>query len=172
MIDAKKIRQLELAFQRILVMPISRGSFRQMQNAVLFCVDGNRDKATTLLEAIFKGDQTQSDPALKSFIEKYTIPVGVARDVAERGEFLSLITSDIIGHPELALFGNRIRKIDGNELEFITDVESTIHLVQHFASRLQEMNKLDRGKQSIQEFKADLKQLREHIDQLIGTLTE
>lgn len=178
MIDEKKIQQLDVAFQRILVLPMSRGSFRQMQNAILFCVDGDREKATHLLEAILRGDmqpasgQPPLDPAMKKFIERYSISVGVARDIAERGEFLSLITSDIIGHPKLALFGNRIRRIDGKEFDFLSDVEATIHLMQHFSTRLLEMERIDKAKGVLAGLKEDLVHLKVNLEQLIALATD
>lgn len=177
MIDVKKIQQLDFAFQRILTLPVSKSSFRQMQNAILFCVEGDRDAATKLLEAFLHGDQegqngSAKDPALQNLIERYALPLSVAREVSERGDFLSIVTSDVINHPEMPLFGNRIRRIDGQEFEFITNAESAVQLLHHFSSRLQEMESLEKERKVLKGLKKELVALKGRIDQLIQNSTE
>lgn len=177
MIDAKKIQQLDVAFQRILTLPVSKSSFRQMQNAVLFCFDGDRDAASKLLEAILMGKPNQNggsapEPALQKLIERYSLPMSVAREVAERGDFLSIVTSDIINHPEMPIFGNRIRRVDGQEFDFITNAETAIQLLHHFSARLLEMEKLEKSREVLKGFKKELISLKSRIDQLIQSAPE
>ncbi len=179
MIDAKKIEQLDFAFQRILTLPVTRSSFRQMQNAVLFCVDGDRNKATQLLDALlgFEPENAQvknnrQDPAFQKLIERYALPLSVAQEVSERGEFLSIVTSDVINHPEMPLFGNRIRRIDGQEFDFITNAESAIQLLHHFSSRLQEMERLEKSRNVLKGLKNELISLKMRIDQLIQNASD
>lgn len=177
MIDAKKLQQLDLAFQRILTLPVSKSSFRQMQNAILFCLEGDREAASKLLETLLTGKSenqngSKSEPALHKLIERYSLPIGVAREVSERGDFLSIVTSDIISHPEMPLFGNRIRRVDGQEFDFITNAESAIQLLHHFSARLQEMEKLEKSREVLKGFKKELTALKTRIDQLIQNSTE
>lgn len=171
MIDAKKLQQLDQAFQRILTLPLSKSSFRQMQNAVLFCFEGDREEASKFLEAILTGKAPQNgsapDPHLQKLIDRYSLPMSVAREVAERGDFLSIVTSDIISHPEMPIFGNRIRRVDGKEFDFITNSETAIQLLHHFSSRLLEMEKLEKSRDVLKGFKKDLVALKNRIDQLI-----
>lgn len=169
MIDAKKIQQLDVAFQRILTLPVSKSTFRQMQNAVLFCFDGDRELASKVIEAILTGKQKDSpaDSELQMLIERFALPMNVAREVAERGDFLSIVTSDIINHPEMPIFGNTIRCVDGREFNFITNAETAIQLLHHFSARLFEMDKLEKSRDVLKGFKKELVSLKARIDQLI-----
>jgi hypothetical protein len=179
MIDEKKMQQLSMAFQRILTLPLSKSSFRQMQNAILFCLEGNRDAATRLLEALLKGSQENPtgakptmDPNTQKLIDRFSLQIGVAREVSERGDFLSIVTSDIINHPEMPLFGNRIRRVDGEEFDFITNAESTIQLLHHFSSRLQEMEKVEQSREVLKGAKKELISLKNRVEQLIQNASE
>ncbi len=170
MLDAKKIKQMDIAFKRILILPMTRSTFRQMQNVVFQTVEGNREEASTLLDALLtnnnKKGQTPDTP-LQEFLDTYAIPVSVAREVAERGEFVSLVTSDIINHPQMPIFGNRIRRIDGKEFDFITDAESCLQLLQHFSIRLQEMDKAEKSRQVLKGLKSELLSLKNRVNELL-----
>lgn len=179
MIDPKKAQQLDFAFQRILTLPVSRSSFRQIQNAILFCLDGDREAASQLLDAFLgveleneQAKKKSKEPAMQKLIERYALPIGVAREVSERGDFLSLMTSDVINHPEMPLFGNRIRRIDGQEFDFITNAESAIQLLHHFSSRLQEMDRLEKPREVLKGLKNELISLKSRVDQLIQNASE
>lgn len=170
MIDAKKLKQMDLAFQRILILPVTRSTFRQMQNVIFQTVEGSREEAGTLLEALLtnqkKAGQTPDTP-LQEFLDRYSVPVSVAREVAERGEFVSLVTSDIINHPQMPIFGNRIRRVDGKEFDFISDAESCLQLMQHFSTRLQEMDKAEKTKNVLKGLKSELQTLKKRVEELI-----
>ncbi len=177
MIDEKKMQQLDTAFQRILTLPLSKSSFRQMQNAILFCLEGDREAATKLLDALLKvQNQIASKPGedanLQKLVDRFSLQISVAREVSERGDFLSIVTSDVINHPEMPLFGNRIRRVDGQEFDFITNAESAIQLLHHFASRLQEMEKLEKSRDVLKGAKKELISLKNRIDQLILNSSE
>lgn len=176
MIDAKKIKQMDIAFQRILILPMTRSSFRQMQNVIFQTVGGNRDEATAVLEALLsngnkKNSETPDSP-LQDFIDRYSVSVGVAREVAERGEFVSLVTSDIINHPQMPIFGNRVRRVDGKEFDFITDPESCVQLLQHFSVRLQEMDKAEKSRHVLKGLKSELSTLKSRVEQLIASSSD
>lgn len=172
MMDAKKIKQMDLAFQRILILPMTRSTFRQMQNVIFQTVEGSREEANTLLEALLsnqnKGAHAPDSP-LQEFLDRYSLPITVAREVAERGEFVSLVTSDIISHPQMPIFGNRIRRIDGKEFDFITDAESCLQLLQHFSIRLLEMDKAEKSRKVLKDLKSDLATLKKRVDDLIAS---
>jgi hypothetical protein len=179
MIDEKKMQQLDMAFQRILTLPLSKSSFRQMQNAILFCLDGDREASTQLLDALLKVPQESKnaskpgqDANLQKLVDRFSLQISVAREVSERGDFLSIVTSDIINHPEMPLFGNRIRRVDGQEFDFITNAESAIQLLHHFSSRLQEMEKLEKSREVLKGAKKELISLKNRIDQLIQNSSE
>jgi transcription elongation factor len=156
-------------------MSIMRSTFREIQNAILSSVDGNKDNANQLFEALLVGEvkdgvvQNKSKDALKNVIERFTIPIRLAKEVYERGDFVNIITSDLLSQqPDRFVFVNRIRRVDGEEFQFITDPESTIHLLQHFLSRIQDLERSPEAKKTITEHKKDLVALKAKIDQLIG----
>jgi len=170
MIDPKKIKQMDIAFQRILILPMTRSTFRQMQNVIFQTLEGNREEAGTMLEALMTNANKKgpnADTPLQEFLDRYSIPVGVAREVAERGEFISLVTSDIINHPQMPIFGNRIRRVDGKEFDFITDAESCLQLLQHFSIRLLEMDKAEKARNVLKGLKSELSSLKNRVEELL-----
>lgn len=169
----KKIVELEKSFKRILTMPMSKSTFRQLQNAIYAAGDRNLDEANGLIEALLTGNvkddikKNVSKDVLDGFFENYAVAVSVARDVAEKGEFVSLITSDIIPHPSLAILSSRIRLVDGAEFQFLTDPESTLQFARHFLARLQEFAQIESGKNALSHHKEELKTIRKSLDDLI-----
>lgn len=178
MIDAKKIELLNLDLQRVCALPMAKSSLRQMQNAVLFVAEGDKELATRILDSLMSGESKLMEKECTArndfevLVKRFSVPFTVAREVAERGEFIGMVTSDIINHPQVPMFGNRIRKIDGEEFEFLTDVSSTVQLLNHFCFRLDEMDKLDKAKNVLQGMKKELVQLRDQIDRLINSAKE
>lgn len=178
MIDAQKIQHLENEFQKILSLPIAKSSFRQMQNAILFVTQGDKDLAARLLESlmtdkiVLKDGDLSSGLSIENFKKQYLIPFNVAREVAERGEFISIVTSDIINHPEMPIFGNRIRKVGGEEFEFLTDTLSTLQLLQHFSFRLEELEKVEKSKNVLKGLKQTLNELKNRFDHLASKATD
>jgi len=173
MLDDKKIQQLDFEFQRICALPIARSSLRQMQNAILFAVEGDKDAATRVLDSLLANEnkllpkECSATGPFEAFMKRFSISLNVARDVAERGEFIGMVTSDIINHPQVPMLGNTIRKISGEECQFLTDVPSTVQLLSHFSFRLEEMDKLDKSKNVLQGTKRELTQLRDQINKLL-----
>lgn len=169
----KKIDELDKSFRRILTMPMSKSTFRQLQNAIFAASDKNLDEANALIEALLTGNlkkdilKNVSKNELDQFFENYAIALSVARDVAEKGEFVSLITSDIIPHPSLAILSSRIRLVDGEEFQFLTDPESTMQFARHFLSRLQEFAQIEAGKNVLSHHKDELRALRNALDEMV-----
>lgn len=173
MIDDKKIHQLEKAFERVFAFNISRSTFRQVQNVIFAITEGNREMATIILEGLINGEikpeaasQVKGDQ-FKKFIQTYAVRVQVAKDVLERGEFINLVTSDILQNPQAIVFANRIRRIDGDELQFITDTESTLQLVSHFISRIQELHRAEPARNILNGHQKDLDAIKTRIEELL-----
>ncbi len=168
----KKIEELDKSFKRILTMPMSKSTFRQLQNAIYASADKNIESANGLIESLLTGEvkkeitKNVTPKVLTAFFEDHAISISVARDVAEKGEFVSLITSDIIPHPSLAILASRIRRVDGEEYQFLTDPESTLQFARHFLSRLQEFSQIESGKNILNQHKEELKALRNTLDTL------
>lgn len=169
----KKVEDLEKSFKRILTMPMSKSTFRQLQNAIFASAERNIESANDLIESLLTGNvksditKNVSKANLDKFFVDYAVPLSVARDVAEKGEFVSLITSDIIPHPSLAILSSRIRLVDGEEFQFLTDPESTLQFARHFLSRLQEFAQIESGKNVLSHHKDELKDIRKTLDELI-----
>jgi hypothetical protein len=175
MLDEKKVQQLDFDFQRICALAVARSTLRQMQNAVLFAVDGDKDAATRILDSLVAGEskllpkECAAQEGFDAFVKKFSVTLNVAREVAERGEFIGMVTSDIINHPQVPMLGNTIRKISGEECQFLTDVPSTVQLLNHFSFRLEEMDKLEKSKNVLQGMKKELMRLRDQVDRLISS---
>lgn len=174
MVDEKKISLLNSAFKRIFAMPITRSTFREVQNVIVTACEQDRDSSNAIFEALLRGE-AKADPkkgsnnntGLKNLVDEFSIQIRLSKDVFDRGEFVNLITSDMIKNAEFSLFLNRIRRIDGEEFQFITDPESTVHLLRHFVTRMQELSSSDKEGKIISSFKKDLEEVRNNISALI-----
>lgn len=173
MLNEEAIEELTKNLQRIFALPMSRSTYRELQNIVLTSLGGNKDNANLFFEALLTGEikkdivKNNQMNVLKKCIEQFSIPARVAKDVFERGEFVSLLTSDILLQGNRPIFLNRIRRIDGEELQFVTDIDSTMHMVQHFVNRLQEVQRDENLKPIIGNFNAQLRALQASIEELL-----
>ena len=172
MLKKKHIEQLFAQFQRIFALKIGRTTYREIQSAVLVSVEGDRDLANKLLEAVATGDfkdsivDKEASGPLRNMINGYCIPVRLSRDVYEHGDFIQVITSDIASG-ERTLFVNRIRRIDGEELQFVTDGDSTLQILQHFVGRMEEIANADGNSKEIEGYRKELTTVRDRINQLL-----
>lgn len=173
-VNEKELSQLTKNLQRIFSMNIMRSTFREVQNAILSATEGNKETANTLFETLLLGEvkdgviAPKSKDSLKLIIDKYSIPIRLSKEVYERGDFVNIITSDLLTQANRVVFLNRIRRVDGEEFQFITDPESTFNLLQHFLARVQDLNKSEDSKKIIASHKKDLQELKSKIEQLIG----
>lgn len=175
MLDEKKFLQLEKAFERVFAFNVTRSTFRQLQNVIFAIADGDKNIATAVLEALLlgevklEGNKALNNQTFKKIVENYSVLTQVAKDVLERGEFINLVTSDILQNPQAIVFANRIRRIDGEELQFITDAESTLQLVNHFLNRIHEVDKAEPARKVIEGIRTDLDAIRDKIDDLLAS---
>lgn len=139
--DIQKLYTLLKTLQRVFAMPITKSTFRDVQNAILTAVEGDTEKAQTLLEDLVN-ERVDADPEMKRALSHFGYLILVSKDVYERGDFLGLVTSDTISREDQVFFSNRIRRVDGTELNFVTDIDSTVQLMNHLLVRLSELKKL------------------------------
>ena len=125
-----------------------------------------------MFEILFTG-QIKSDVTnekqreiFEEVIKNFTIPARLAKEVAERGEFINIITSDLVSSEEHFALLNRIRRVDGEEFLFMSDPQNTVHLVSHFVGRLYELVKNPKVKDELDPFKKELSLLGERLKQL------
>lgn len=171
-ISEKEITLLEKNLQRIFCMTIKRTTFHEVQNVVFSCANGDKPLAQRIFETLVNGEMTLGPvpktvkESMEGIIARYSIPIRLSKQVYEKGDFISAITSDLLKQPEGTLFNNRIRRVDGEEFQFISDADSTIHLLYHFLGRLRDVEKEDNG-EFIKKHQLALADIREKIDQLI-----
>lgn len=173
MISKESIEQFQGNMQRIFALKIGRTTYREIQNAVLAAANGDRDNANALFEALLRGesksDKVEKDAhkTLQNIIDHFCIPSRLARDIYERGDFIQVITSDLVKQAENPLFVNRIRRVDGDELQFVSDVESTMHILNHFVGRLHELHASEgKEREVLKDYKKQIDSLTEGLQQL------
>ena len=172
LIDEQSLSNIEVALRRIFAMKITRSTFRELQNIIITAAGGNKDTANDLFEALVTGQKKEKvfgkkfGDKVDSIVHEFSIPIRLAKEIHERGEFVSIITSDTLGQQDRVAFLNRIRRIDGDEFLFITDPESTLHLLQHFVGRVVELSKTDKGKEVLKPLAQSVEALKQQVGQI------
>jgi hypothetical protein len=173
MLEESNITDLKAALKRIFALPITRSTLREIQNTILISCLKEKESSRELFESLITGEL--KDPSsickkkesLKKLIDEFTVPVRVAKDVFERGEFLSLASSDFITQKDRIAFLNRIRRVDGEEMQFLADTKGMINLLLHFLERLQELKKTEMGEEILNNAKQDLDAGKKLIENLL-----
>ncbi len=172
MMDHEKINNIRNAMKRIFCLPINRSTYREIHNAFFNIFGGNVENANALMETLLSrnpnNEKARNFPKdkLNDLIEEFSMPLWVAKDVFEKGDFINLITSDMLPSPQQPVFAHRIKRIDGQEFQFITDTESTLHLFKHFLTRIQELQKHPNGKKVVSELKPEFEKLKQELNAL------
>lgn len=172
-IDDRMVQTLNNGLSRIFAMKVTKSTFREVQNLILALTNGKENEADALLQALVGADHDSSlftgnaGEEIRKVSENYAIAVRLSKDVLERGEFINLLTSDALGSNKGPLLLNRIRRIDGEEFQFITDANSTVHILQHFVGRMSEIAKTDEGKSSLEKVREGLQQAQAQLDTLL-----
>lgn len=174
-IDNNTFLLLEGNLKRIFATPIGYTTFREFQNVVFNCAQGQQELANFLFEMLINGKLLQELPAgqkqsAQSLIVQFMMPIRVAKDIHERGEFINFITSDMLAQQERCVFLNRLSRVDGQEFLLMTDVQNTCHLIRHLLSRLLEAQKNPIGEKNLQEIQEDLDSLRAHFEELMKSV--
>lgn len=171
-LDDRAIMLFEGNMKRIFAMKITKSTFRELQNVILTCANQNKELANFFFETLLTGQIKAEVPnekhreILEEIIKNFTIPARLAKEVFERGDFVNIITSDLVSQQEQHAFVNRLRRIDGEEFIFMSDTQNTLHLVQHFIGRLFELEKAPKAKEELEKYKKELSILSERLKQL------
>ena len=170
-LDDRALMLFEGNMRRIFAMKITRSTFREMQNVILSCVNQDKNTANFLFETLMTGKiketlNEKQRQILEEVIKTFTIPARLSKEIYEKGEFINIITSDLVSQKEEFAFLNRIRRIDGEELTFLSDPANTLHLLQHFIGRLHELKETPKGKEALEKHKNALTVLSERLKQL------
>ena len=172
MFDQNSLNGIRRSLKRIFTLPVTRSTYREIQNVITLASNGNADQANALLETLLTGnlqtDKVKQMPKeeLKNLVDEFSISTWVAKDVFERGEFISLITSETVNVPGQIVFSNRVRRMDGQEYHFVSDLESTLQVINHFVGRLQEINRADGGSKQLAGFQKQIGSIKKQIDEI------
>jgi hypothetical protein len=173
MIKRKTLSLVRLHFQRIFALPVTRTTFREVQNVIFAAADGNADLASSFLEILFLGEYKdgvvteKARETLELLIEDYSLPIRLAREVQDRGDIVSLILSDPIEQKDSIGFLHRLKKVDGTEFHFVTDPVATLNLFNHMAMRLEEMDNSNKAEEDFRRFNPLLVAVKTLMDNLI-----
>lgn len=100
---------LEGNLKRIFATPIGYTTFREFQNVVFNCANGQQEAANFFFEMLINGKLTQEvtphqKQAAQKLIAEFMMPIRVSKDIHERGEFINFITSDMLAQQERCIF--------------------------------------------------------------------
>ncbi|MCC5832219.1 MAG: DUF5414 family protein [Chlamydiales bacterium] len=171
-LDERVVMLFEGNMRRIFAMKITRSTYRELQNVILSCANQDKELANFLFETLLTGQIKATVPnekhreILEEVIKNFTIPARLSKEVYERGEFINIITSDLVSQQEHTAFLNRLRRIDGEEFIFMSDAQNTLHLVQHFVGRLYELESNKHGKEELTKYKKELGVIADRLKQL------
>lgn len=171
-LDDRTLMLFEGNLKRIFALKISRSTFRELQNVILACANQNQALANFLFETLLtgqiKGNITNEKhrEIIEECTKLFTIPARLAKEIYERGEFINIVTSDLVTQGDESAFLNRVRRIDGEEFTFLSDPANTVNLVQHFVGRLQELESNPKAKEHLNQHKEALKLASERLKQL------
>lgn len=166
---------LEGNLKRIFATAIGYTTFREFQNVVFNCSNGQQEIANFFFEMLINGKLIHDLPeeqkqASQSLIAEFMMLIRVAKDVHERGEFINFITSDMLSQQERCVFLNRLSRVDGQEFLIMTDVQNTCHLIRHLLARLLEAQKNPVGEKNLLEIQEDIVSLKNHFEELEKSL--
>lgn len=171
-LDDKMLMLFEGNLKRIFALNVTRSTFREIQNVILNCTNQNKTLSNLLFEMLLTGTipegmgNEKQKEILEDIVKDFTIPARLSKEIYERGDFINIITSDAVSQKDQFAFINRLRRIDGEEFTFMTDPESTLHLIQHFIGRLSELEKVPKSKELLDKYKGVLVQLSDKLKQL------
>lgn len=173
MISEEQMEVLNRYFKRIFALPISRMTVLEIQNALNEALPGKVETAKSIYESLMTGEpqgEVKNNPEtdLSTFIENYSPNVRIAREVAERGEFMNSFSCDFFQQQNQIYFINRMRRVDGVEYHFLSAPETNIRLAHMFINRLRDLKKAAGGAQFEARLIEELQNIKKDTEALLG----
>jgi hypothetical protein len=165
MLNEEKMEVLNQQFQRIFTLPVTRLTFRELQSTISTAFDGNAAEMQSLIESLLMNN-FPDDSNLEPFFQKYAVPFRVAKQIQDRGEVLSMLTTDVGTQGENLLFQVSIRRMDGGEFKFMSDAGGFLQIAEHIIDRLASTSSTLVGKGAINGLQPRLKSLEETVKKL------
>lgn len=166
MIAKEKMEVLEQQFQRIFTLPVTRTTYRELENAILTAFDGDTEKSNTFIDDLLQNKKV-NQPGIAEFVKQFSIPFRVAKQVHDNGEVLSMLTTDVGIQGGNLIYSIRIRRIDGGEFSFLTDTGGFLQVAEHILSRAESVTANPTGKAVVSSLKPRLEAMKESINRLI-----
>ena len=154
-------------------MPIVRSTLREIQSAFMIATNHNQELASKLFESLLlakipkEWTEHNLGDKIKALIKQYSLKIRLSKDIYEKGEFINVVSSDLMNNKGNFAFVNSIRRVDGKELQFVSDVESTVYFLQHFSSRLQELKNNNEAKGLLEKYKTNIEQIAKTLNELV-----
>lgn len=169
MLNEQQVQLLKAMLQRVFALPVKKSSIRQIQNGLFQICEGDKDLINKTLSALMLGKMEKgvadgkAEEAFKGILSNFSVLVRMAKEISDKGDFINIITSDALKQKEDILFMNTIRKVDGEEFHYITDINSTLHFIGHLCNRLLEATEQANQKKAIENYEKELKTLSKAI---------
>ena len=173
MISEEQMETLNRYFKRIFALPISRMTVLEVQNALNETLPGKTEVAKSIYESLMTGEMQGAikedvETDLGGFVEHYSEHVRIAREVAERGEFMNSFSCDFFQQQNQIYFINRMRRVDGQEYHFLSAPETNIRLAHMFINRLRDLKKAAGGSQFEARLVEELQNIKKDTEALLG----
>jgi len=171
-VSEENLEKLNRSLRRIFSFPISRMTIREVQNALNDIFPGNQETVKAVYEALLFGEikeplMDDDTNEFSKFIDQYSPSVGIAREVAEAGEFLNTFTCDFLQQGNQVFFVNRMKRMDGQEYYFQSSPDTNIRLARLFVSRLRDLKIAIGGGTLNDKLKEELSAIINQIQELL-----
>lgn len=167
-----QIDQVKSGLKRIFSLPMSKMTLREVQNLVATTFPNQHEEAKSILDSLFAGESPKSmaddiRSKFKPLIEEYSAQVRFAREVYEFGEFMNIFSCDFLQQGNKIFFVNRMRRVDGEEYQFLSSPDTNIRLAHMFINRLRDL-KQSAGDVKLDEHLLDeLRSIKTDIDNVL-----
>lgn len=143
MVTEEQVQQLQLLFKRVFALPISKMTLREVQNAVATAFPSHGEISKALFESLMTGESSKElgTDKFKKLIEEYSAQVRFAKEVYEFGEFMNIFSCEFLQQGNKVFFVNRMRRIDGEEYQFLSAPDTNIRLAHMFINRLRDLKR-------------------------------
>lgn len=173
-ISEEETELLNRYFKRIFSLPISRMTVLEVQNALNEALAGKQEIAKSIYDSLMTGElqgnlKGSEETDLSAFIDDYSPQIRIAREVAERGEFMNSFSCDFFQQQNQIYFINRMRRVDGQEYHFLSAPETNIRLAHMFINRLRDLKKSAGGAQFESRLVQELENIKKDTEALLGS---
>jgi hypothetical protein len=162
------------ALQRIFAVSVTNTTLRELNSVAVRIFGNDEKKIRALFNSFFSGkldeelEKEASAEILTQLVRSFATVVSFAKEVHEKGDHLGFILSETIAYPDKTVLHNFVRKVDGTQIEFTTDIPTTLSVLNHFIVRLREAVKTDNGKEELNKMSPHLQSIMENMENLIS----